>query len=215
MKIFLDTAETDVIRKNFVTGLVDGLTTNPTLIKKSGRDPEEVYEEIKDIGVPDISMEVVGTGDEMVAEGRRLSKKFGDVATIKVPCTRGGLAACRILSTEGIRVNVTLIFSQTQAILASKAGAKYVSPFVGRVDDNSFGGICLVKDIVNVFKEHFVTTNVLAASIRNVRDVGRLFEHGAEIVTMPPAVFEKMYNHILTDKGLELFQADWESVHNT
>ena len=215
MKIFLDTAETDVIRKNFVTGLVDGLTTNPTLIKKSGRDPEEVYEEIKDIGVPDISMEVVGTGDEMVAEGRRLSEKFGDVATIKVPCTRGGLAACKILSTEGIRVNVTLIFSQTQAILASKAGATYVSPFVGRVDDNSFGGICLVKDIVNVFKEHFVTTNVLAASIRNVRDVGRLFEHGAEIVTMPPAVFDKMYNHILTDKGLDLFQADWESVHSS
>ena len=215
MKIFLDTAETDVIRKNFATGLVDGLTTNPTLIKKSGRDPEEVYEELKEIGLQDISMEVVGTGDEMVAEGRRLAKKFGEVATIKVPCTRGGLAACRVLSTEGIRVNVTLIFSQTQAILASKAGAKYVSPFVGRVDDNSFGGICLVKDIVNVFKEHFVTTNVLAASIRNVRDVGRLFEHGAEIVTMPPAVFEKMYNHILTDKGLELFQADWESVHNT
>ena len=216
MKIFLDTAETDVIRKNFATGLVDGLTTNPTLIKKSGRDPEEVYEELKEIGLQDISMEVVGTGDEMVAEGRRLAKKFGEVATIKVPCTRGGLAACRVLSTEGIRVNVTLIFSQTQAILASKAGAKYVSPFVGRVDDNSFGGICLVKDIVNVFKEHFVTTNVLAASIRNVRDVGRLFEHGAEIVTMPPAVFEKMYNHILTDKGLELFEADWNSVtHNS
>ena len=215
MKIFLDTAETDIIRKNFATGIVDGLTTNPTLIKKSGRDPEEVYEEIKDIGIPDISMEVVGTGDEMVAEGRRLVEKFGEVATIKVPCTRGGLAACRVLSTEGIRVNVTLIFSQTQAILASKAGAKYVSPFVGRVDDNSFGGICLVKDIVNVFKEHFVTTNVLAASVRNVRDVGRLFEHGAEIVTMPPAVFEKMYNHILTDKGLELFEADWNSVHSS
>ena len=215
MKIFLDTAETDVIRKNFATGLVDGLTTNPTLIKKSGRDPEEVYEELKEIGLQDISMEVVGTGDEMVAEGRRLAKKFGEVATIKVPCTRGGLAACRVLSTEGIRVNVTLIFSQTQAILASKAGAKYVSPFVGRVDDNSFGGICLVKDIVNVFKEHFVTTNVLAASIRNVRDVGRLFEHGAEIVTMPPSVFDKMYNHILTDKGLDLFQADWESVHSS
>ena len=125
------------------------------------------------------------------------------------------MKACKELSEAGIKVNVTLIFSQTQAILASKAGATYVSPFVGRVDDNSFGGICLVKDIVNVFKEHFVTTNVLAASIRNVRDVGRLFEHGAEIVTMPPAVFEKMYNHILTDKGLELFQADWESVHNT
>tara|TARA_B100001250_G_scaffold20230_1_gene17198 strand:- start:14 stop:670 length:657 start_codon:yes stop_codon:yes gene_type:complete len=212
MKIFLDTADTDVIRKNFATGLVDGLTTNPTLIKKSGRDPEEVYEELKEIGLQDISMEVVGTGDEMVAEGRRLAAKFGPVATIKVPCTRGGLAACRVLSGEGIKVNVTLIFSQVQAILASKAGAKYVSPFVGRVDDNSFGGICLVKDIVNVFKEHFTTTEVLAASVRNVRDVGKLFERGADIVTMPPAVFDKMYNHILTDKGLELFEADWKSV---
>jgi len=215
MKIFLDTADTDLISKHFATGLIDGVTTNPTLIMKSGRDPLEVYQELKDLGILDISMEVVGTGEEMVAEGRRLHEKFGECCTIKVPCTRGGLAACRILSSEGIRVNVTLIFSQTQAILASKAGAKYVSPFVGRVDDNSFGGICLVKDIVNVFKEHFVTTNVLAASVRNVRDVGRLFEHGAEIVTMPPGVFEKMYNHILTDKGLELFEADWNSVtHN-
>ena len=212
MKIFLDTADTDVIRKNFATGLIDGVTTNPTLIMKSGRDPVEVYEELKEIGLQDISMEVVGTGDEMLAEGRKLAKKFGKVATIKVPCTRGGLAACRVLSEEGIRVNVTLIFSQVQAILASKAGAKYVSPFVGRVDDNSFGGICLVKDIVNVFKEHFTTTQVLAASVRNVRDVGRLFERGADIVTMPPAVFDKMYNHILTDKGLELFEADWNSV---
>ena len=212
MKIFLDTADTDVIRKNFATGLIDGVTTNPTLIMKSGRDPVEVYEELKEIGLQDISMEVVGTGDEMLAEGRNLAAKFGPVATIKVPCTRGGLAACRVLSEEGIRVNVTLIFSQVQAILASKAGAKYVSPFVGRVDDNSFGGICLVKDIVNVFKEHFTTTEVLAASVRNVRDVGRLFERGADIVTMPPAVFDKMYNHILTDKGLELFEADWNSV---
>ena len=212
MKIFLDTAETDVIRKNFVTGLVDGLTTNPTLIKKSGRDPEEVYEEIKDIGVPDISMEVVGTGDEMVAEGRRLSKKFGDVATIKVPCTRGGLAACRILSTEGIRVNVTLIFSQTQAILASKAGAKYVSPFVGRVDDNSFGGLCLVKDIANVYaKQRVGDTQILAASLRGVRDVSRAFEYGAHIVTMPPGVFEGMYKHVLTDVGLKQFDKDFEA----
>ena len=215
MKIFLDTADTDVIRKNFATGLIDGITTNPTLIMKSGRDPVEVYEELKEIGLQDISMEVVGTGDEMLSEGRRLAAKFGPVATIKVPCTRGGLAACRVLSEEGIRVNVTLIFSQVQAILAAKAGAKYVSPFVGRVDDNSFGGICLVKDIVNVFKEHFTTTEVLAASVRNVRDVGRLFEHGAEIVTMPPAVFDKMYIHILTDKGLELFEADWNSVTHT
>ena len=215
MKIFLDTADTSIIEKHFATGLIDGITTNPTLIKKSGRDPLEVYQELKDLGIKDISMEVVGTAEEMIQEGKGLYDTFGDCCTVKVPCSPDGLRTCKELSDLNIRVNVTLIFSQTQAILAAKAGAKYVSPFVGRVDDNSFGGICLVKDIVNVFKEHFVTTNVLAASIRNVRDVGRLFEHGAEIVTMPPAVFEKMYNHILTDKGLELFQADWESVHNT
>jgi len=216
MKIFLDTADTSIIEKHFASGLIDGVTTNPTLIKKSGRDPVEVYQEIKDIGVKDISMEVVGGFQEMVKEGKRLYDMFGDVCTVKVPCTSEGLFVCHELSKLNIRVNVTLIFSQTQAILSAKAGAKYVSPFVGRVDDNSFGGICLVKDIVNVFKEHIVTTNVLAASVRNVRDVGRLFEHGAEIVTMPPAVFEKMYNHILTDKGLELFEADWKSVtHNS
>jgi len=215
MKIFLDTADTSIIEKHFATGLIDGITTNPTLIKKSGRDPIEVYQELKDLGIKDISMEVVGDADEMIKEGAGLHDTFGDCCTVKVPCSPDGLRTCKYLSDLNVRVNVTLIFSQTQAILASKAGAKYVSPFVGRVDDNSFGGICLVKDIVKVFKEHFVTTEVLAASIRNVRDVGRLFEHGAEIVTMPPAVFEKMYNHILTDKGLELFQADWESVHSS
>ena len=215
MKIFLDTADTSIIEKHFATGLIDGITTNPTLIMKSGRDPLDVYQELKDLGVPDISMEVVGDADEMIEEGKKLAVTFGKCCTVKVPCSVDGLRACKELSDAGIRVNVTLIFSQVQAILAAKAGAKYVSPFVGRVDDNSFGGICLVKDIVKVFKEHFVRTEVLAASIRNVRDVGRLFEHGSDIVTMPPAVFEKMYNHILTDKGLELFQADWESVHSS
>ena len=215
MKIFLDTADTSLIQKHFATGLIDGITTNPTLIRKSGRDPLEVYQELKDLGVPDISMEVVGDADEMIEEGKKLAVAFGKCCTVKVPCSVDGLRACKELSDDGIKVNVTLIFSQTQAILSAKAGAKYVSPFVGRVDDNSFGGICLVKDIVKVFKEHFVRTEVLAASIRNVRDVGRLFEHGSDIVTMPPAVFEKMYNHILTDKGLELFQADWESVHSS
>ena len=215
MKIFLDTADTSIIEKHFATGLIDGITTNPTLIRKSGRDPLLVYQELKDLGIKDISMEVVGDADEMIKEGGGLSLTFGKCCTVKVPCSPDGLRACKELSDAGIRVNVTLIFSQVQAILAAKAGAKYVSPFVGRVDDNSFGGICLVKDIVKVFKEHFVTTEVLAASIRNVRDVGRLFEHGSDIVTMPPAVFEKMYNHILTDKGLELFQADWESVQSS
>ena len=216
MKIFLDTADTSIIQKHFATGLIDGITTNPTLIMKSGRDPLDVYQELKDLGVPDISMEVVGNADEMIEEGKKLAVTFGKCCTVKVPCSVDGLRACKELSDDGIKVNVTLIFSQSQAILASKAGAKYVSPFVGRVDDNSFGGICLVKDIVKVFKEHFVRTEVLAASIRNVRDVGRLFEHGSDIVTMPPGVFEKMYNHILTDKGLELFEADWNSVtHNS
>ena len=151
MRIFLDTADTALIHKHFATGLIDGVTTNPTLIKKSGRDPEEVYEELIELGVRDISMEVVGDSTEMTVEGRRLAKKFGECATIKVPCSYDGLLACRQLRRELINVNVTLIFSPSQAILASKAGARYVSPFVGRVDDNSFGGLCLIKDISNVY----------------------------------------------------------------
>ena len=209
MKIFLDTGDTDVVRKHFKTGLIDGLTTNPTLIRKSGRKHEEVYAELKDIGIQDISMEVMGNKDNMVSEGKRLHKKFGKVATIKVPCTYEGLQACAHLSVEGIKVNVTLVFSQAQAILAAKAQATYVSPFVGRVDDNSFGGLCLVKDIAKVYREHMLRTEVLAASLRGVRDVGRAFEYGADIVTMPPSVFEGMYKHILTDKGLDQFDQDY------
>ena len=214
MKIFLDTAETEVIQKHFATGLIDGVTTNPTLIMKSGRDPEDVYQELKDIGIQDISMEVVGGFEEMVKEARRLHSKFGDCCTVKVPCTSEGLFVCHELKKDLIKVNVTLIFSQAQAILAAKAGATYVSPFVGRVDDNSFGGLCLVKDIVKVFKEHLVGTRILAASLRGVRDVGRAFEYGADIVTMPPKVFENMYNHVLTDKGLQLFDKDWKEVQS-
>ena len=215
MKIFLDTADTKLIHDGFLTGLIDGVTTNPTLIMKSGRDPVEVYTELRDIGLNDISMEVVGDGTEMVVEGRRLAKIFGKCATIKVPCTPDGLFACRELTRELIKVNVTLIFSQSQAILAAKAGAAYVSPFVGRVDDNSFGGLCLVKDIANVYaKQNWGSrTEILAASVRDVRSVGRAFEYGADIVTMPPTVFNKMYNHILTDKGLELFDRDWAEVN--
>ena len=209
MKIFLDTGDTDVVRKHFKTGLIDGLTTNPTLIRKSGRKHEEVYAELKDIGIQDISMEVMGNKDNMVSEGKRLHKKFGKCATIKVPCTYEGLQACAHLSVEGIKVNVTLVFSQAQAILAAKAQATYVSPFVGRVDDNSFGGLCLVKDIAKVYREHMLRTEVLAASLRGVRDVGRAFEYGADVVTMPPSVFEGMYNHVLTDKGLDQFDKDY------
>jgi len=208
MKIFIDSADTDVIKSCFRTGLVDGLTTNPSLIRKSGKKHEDVYQELKDIGLNDISMEVIGSKENMISEGKRLHKKFGKCATIKVPCTPDGLRACVELAENNIKVNVTLIFSQSQAILAAKAGAAYVSPFVGRVDDNSFGGLCLVKDIANVFQRHGVETKVLAASLRGVRDVGRAFEYGADIVTMPPNVFEGMYKHILTDKGLDIFDKD-------
>ena len=214
MKIFLDTADTQVIKEGFATGLIDGVTTNPSLIFKNGGDPEYVYQTLIELGIPDISMEVVGTGEEMVAEGRRLAEKFGkDQTTIKVPCTRGGLAACRVLSRDLIKVNVTLIFSASQAILAAKAGAKYVSPFVGRVDDNSFGGLCLVKEIASIFtKQNVFDTEILAASVRGVRQVGRAFEYGAHIVTIPPSVFDKMYKHVLTDAGLDQFDKDWAGV---
>ena len=215
MKIFLDTADTNLIEKHYATGLIDGITTNPTLIKKSGRDPEDVYKQLIDLGIPDISMEVVGTQEQMLWEGRRLANKFGKNATIKVPCTPDGLYVCRQLSRSLVKVNVTLIFSVTQAILAAKAGATYVSPFVGRVDDNSFGGLCLIKDIANTYaKQNWKRTEILGASIRGVRDVGRAFEYGANICTIPPKVFEGMYNHILTDKGLELFDADWRAVND-
>ena len=219
MKIFLDTADVDLIEKYYGTGLIDGVTTNPTLIKKSGQDPEEVYRQIALLGVDDISMEIV-TDDsyEFLKEGRRLKEKFGEITTIKVPCTPEGLKGCKLLSKEGIRVNVTLIFSAAQAVLASKAGAAYVSPFVGRVDDNSFDGLGLIKEIADIYEKqsrlyNFVDTEILSASIRNVGSVSKSFEYGAGIVTMPPSVFEKMYNHILTDKGLELFQKDWEAVN--
>ena len=219
MKIFLDTADVSLIEQYYGTGLIDGVTTNPTLIKKSGYDPEEVYRKIALIGVDDISMEIV-TDDsyEFLKEGRRLKEKFGEITTIKVPCTPEGLKGCKLLSKEGIRVNVTLIFSAAQAVLASKAGAAYVSPFVGRVDDNSFDGLRLIEEIANIYETqsrlyNFVDTEILSASIRNVGSVSKSFEYGAGIVTMPPSVFEKMYNHILTDKGLELFQTDWEAVN--
>ena len=214
MKIFLDTAETDIVRKHYKTGLIDGLTTNPTLIRKSGRKHEDVYQEFKDIGVTDLSMEVIGNAENMISEGKRLHKKFGKMATIKVPCTVDGLVACKELARDNIRVNVTLIFSPSQAILAAKAGATYISPFVGRVEDNSFDGVALIKDIAAIYRKQYITkTQVLAASLRDVHSVSRCYADGADIVTMPPAVFEKMYKHILTDKGLEQFDIDYaESV---
>ena len=191
--------------------MIDGVTTNPTLILRSGRDQQEVIEEIYQAcpNLESISAEVVAdTADEMVEQAQPFID-LSDNVTIKVPCTREGLKACYELSHDGILTNVTLVFSVSQAILAAKAGASYVSPFVGRVDDNSFGGLCLVKDIANTYKRHDVETQILAASIRNVRDVGRAFEYGANVCTLPVKVFDKMYDHVLTEKGLELFNNDY------
>ena len=209
MKIFLDTADTRIIGKHFIeTGLIDGITTNPTLIMKSGQNPDTVYFDLVKLGVKDISMEVVSnTSQGMIEEADRLINKFHDVVTIKVPCTREGLIACKQLADRGIRVNVTLIFSASQAILSAKAGAKYISPFVGRVDDQRFGGCNLIKRIREVLP--YDQCEILSASIRSVADVEHSFAQGADICTMPPNVFEKMYDHILTEKGLQLFDIDY------
>ena len=222
MKIFLDTADTELIKKYYGTGLIDGVTTNPTLIRKSGRDPEDVYQELADFGVRDISMEVVGDEKTMTDEGRRLHSKYAfqskklsvNPTTIKVPLSPDGLRTCRSLALDGIKVNVTLVFSAAQAILASKAGAAYVSPFVGRLDDQSVNGIGLINQIASIYRMHGSQTQVLSASIRSVQHVSDSFLNGANICTMPPSIFEKMYNHILTDKGLDLFDRDWALVQS-
>ena len=218
MKIFLDTADVETISNHFKTGLIDGVTTNPTLIMKSHRRPDDVYEELVSLGLRDISMEVVGTEDEMLKDAYRLVNKFNDVATIKVPCTREGLVVCRQLSKQSVRVNVTLIFSVSQAILSAKAGATYLSPFVGRVDDQRFGGCNLIKRIRDVLSPSwgdfnpYEETEILSASIRSVGDVEHSFAQGADIVTMPPGIFAKMYDHVLTDVGIEIFDRDYANA---
>ena len=215
MKIFLDTADVDMIRPAYSTGLINGVTTNPTLIRKSGRDPIEVIKEMS-VDFPNlqsISAEVVAdTAEEMVDQAQAFNG-FWNV-TIKVPCTVEGLKACTALAATNYKVNVTLIFSAAQAILAEKAGASFVSPFVGRWMDNSVDGIQLIKDIRDLYTGggRFTTTQILGASIRDVRQVEQAFKYGADIVTIPPTVFWAMYKNVLTDKGLEQFQKDWDSV---
>ncbi len=214
MKIFLDTADFDLINERVKTGLIDGVTTNPTLILKSGGDPVETIKKISGEFpyFESISAEVVADNAPEMMEQAQAFKDLKNV-TIKVPLTTEGLKACKMLTSDGFTVNVTLCFSVAQAVLAAKADATYISPFVGRVDDNSFDGVGLVKDIASLYKEHLSRTQVLAASLRNVADVAKCFSVGADVVTMPPSIFDKMYNHILTDKGLELFQNDWNSIN--
>ena len=213
MKLFIDSADTKAITECFETGLIDGVTTNPTLIKKSGRKPHDVYRELITHGVPDISMEVTGDLLQMMDQSDRLLGQFKhEYVTIKVPCTKDGLFVCKQLAKRDIRVNVTLIFSTAQAILAAKAGAYYVSPFIGRYDDNSLAGAELVRSIASTYRVQGVETQVLAASIRDVYKVGRAFYNGASVVTLPPSVFWKMYDHVLTREGLTQFDKDWAQV---
>ena len=211
MKLFLDTAEVKDIEDRVSTGLISGVTTNPTLIKKSGRNPWNIYRDIIELGIDDLSIEVHGEKfKEFTENGVSVNENYGNVATIKLPCTIEGLKACKHLSNIGLRVNMTLVFSVSQAILCALAGATYVSPFIGRMDDNSLSGLSLIADISKVYKEQLVDTKILAASVRDVQSVGTAFNLGADICTIPPKVFDDMVKHVLTDKGLEQFQRDFD-----
>ncbi len=212
MKIFLDTANLDSIRRFNDMGLLDGITTNPSLLAKEGGDPRSHMAEITRIIKGDVSLEVVGTDYEaMLSEGRRL-REYGQNVVVKVPMTPDGLRACKTLSSEGIPVNVTLVFSPNQAVLAAKSGAKYVSPFIGRLDDIGHNGMSLIEEIKDIFLSYDFDTQILVASIRHPQHVVDAGKIGAEAVTLPPAVLDKMLGHPLTDAGLEGFLADWEKL---
>lgn len=210
MKFFIDSADLGEICDLAATGLVDGVTTNPSLVAKSGRNFVEVIREICEIVPGPVSAEVAAVDHEtMLAEGRRLARIADNVA-VKVPLTPDGLKTCRALAAEGIRVNVTLCFSPAQAILAAKAGAAFVSPFVGRLDDIGADGMGLIADIVQIYAAYqSFDTEVLVASIRHPMHVVEAAKMGADVATMPPAVLRQMFNHPLTDKGLAAFLADW------
>ena len=212
MKIFLDTANLDEIRRYNDMGLVDGITTNPTLLSREGGDPAAAMREIASIVSGDVSLEVVSTDRAgMVEEGRRL-RGYGSNVVVKCPMTGDGLRACRELSSEGIPVNVTLVFSANQALLAAKAGARYVSPFIGRLDDIGADGLGLVEQIIDIFGNYDFGTQVLVASVRHPLHVVEAAEMGADVVTLPPAVLGKMLRHPLTDSGLEAFLSDWAKL---
>jgi len=213
MKIFLDTANLESIKKFNDMGLLDGITTNPSLMSKEGGNPKNAMEEITKIIKGDVSLEVVSTEySGMMEEGKRL-REYGDNVVVKVPMTPDGLKACKSLSSEGIPVNVTLIFSANQALLAAKSGAKYVSPFIGRLDDIGQDGMSLIKDINEIFKNYpDFKTQILVASIRHPLHVIDAAKIGADVVTLPPAVLEKMMQHPLTKIGLENFLMDWERL---
>jgi transaldolase len=212
MKIFLDTANLTSIKMYNDMGLLDGITTNPSLLAKEGGDPQKTMEEIVRIVKGDVSLEVVSTEYKgMIEEAHRL-KKYGSNVVIKVPMTADGLRACKALSSEGTAVNVTLVFSPNQAVLAAKSGAKYVSPFIGRLDDIGEDGMGLIAEIKQIFGNYNFKTQILVASIRHPMHVVEAGKIGADVVTLPPDVLGKMLKHPLTDIGLKNFLADWEKL---
>jgi transaldolase len=213
MKIFLDTADYNDIAERYATGLVDGITTNPTLVRKSGVNYLDFINALAtDFHFESISAEVDGdTANEMIANAQKYIEVGSNVA-IKLPLTVEGLKACKELTDDGIETNVTLCFSAAQAVMAAKAGATYISPFVGRLNDNSFSGVELVRAISGLYCAHGVRTKILAASLRDVHHVSRCFLYGANVCTLPPGVFDKMYNHVLTDSGLNIFEQDFAQI---
>ena len=212
MKIFLDTANLESIKRFNDMGLLDGITTNPSLLSKEGGNPKDAMAEITEVIAGDVSLEVVSTDySGMMQEGKRLCE-YGKNVVVKVPMTSDGLKACKSLSSQGIPVNVTLIFSANQALLAAKAGAKYVSPFIGRLDDIGQDGIHLIKQIKEIFSHYDFKTMILVASVRHPIHVVDAAKIGADVVTLPPAVLDKMLKHPLTNIGLENFLADWETL---
>ena len=212
MKIFLDTANLESIKKFNDMGLLDGITTNPSLMSKEGGNPKDGMAEITKIIKGDVSLEVLSTEySGMIEEGKKL-RDYGENVVVKVPMTPDGLRACKALTAEGIPVNVTLIFSSNQAVLAAKAGAKYVSPFIGRVDDIGHDGMNLIQEIKTIFSNYNFKTQILVASVRHPLHVVEAAKIGADVVTLPPAVLDKMLKHPLTDIGLKNFLADWEKL---
>lgn len=209
MKFFVDTADIAAIRELHELGMVDGVTTNPSLILKSGRDIAEVTREICELVPGPVSAEVVAADAEgMIREGKHLAQIASNIV-VKVPLTWDGLKACRALSDDGHMVNVTLCFSPAQAILAAKAGATFISPFIGRLDDIHLDGMDLIADIREIYDNYGFETEILAASIRSVNHIVEAAKIGADVITAPPSVIKSMANHVLTDKGLEQFNADW------
>jgi len=209
VKFFVDTAEIEAIRDLAATGLLDGVTTNPSLIAKSGRDFKEVTAEICAIVDGPVSAEVVALDHATMMKEAEVLRKIADNVCIKVPLTIDGLKTCKALTSEGTMVNVTLCFSANQALLAAKAGATFISPFVGRHDDNGFDGMDLIEDIRLIYDNYAFETEILVASVRHTTHVLQAAKIGADVMTAPPKVIQDLFKHVLTDKGIEGFMADW------